>query len=154
MLGWPRRRTRILIYLMILVVTFVYFGISIYNDYYPPTIPIERFFEITVPEAATDVQARYDWVFQGGAFYLQFRLPAQDFEAFKTAVCRDGELGEDYNDWATRFRDTQEPDWFLTDPASISVSARCLQPIGADIDLMVDRSDADVFAIYLRGSRS
>lgn len=104
------------------------FAISIYQDYYPPTKPIERFFHISIPKDASMVQAQYIWVFQGGDFFLQFKLPSQSFDDLKTKLCGDQEFGTEYNQEASRSWGDATPDWWLPDPTSISVSAECVIP--------------------------
>jgi hypothetical protein len=143
------RKYRLIVYVAILVI----FAVWILQDYYPQTKPIERFFHISVPKDASEVQAQYIWVFQGGDFFLQFKLPSQSFDDLKTKLCGDQEFSTEYNPEASRSWGDATPSWWLTDPASISVSAECVIP-GEFItfDFFVDRSDANLFAIYMRGS--
>jgi hypothetical protein len=144
------RKYRIIIYLAVIAAAILIFAISIYQDYYPPTKPVERFFHISIPENAIDVQAQYDWAFQGGNYFLQFKLPSESFDDFKRKVCGDQELSADFNQEADQYRD-MTPSWWLPDVTSISVSARCLFPRGGDFEFFVDRSDENLFAIYMRG---
>ena len=146
------KKTRWIIYTAIFSATILIFAVLIYQDYYPPTKPIERFFHISIPEDAIDVQAQYDWVFQGWRFYVQFKLPSPSFNDLKLKVCGDQALGTEYNQEASRPRNTA-PIWWLADPTSISVSARCVIPgTLTSFDFLVDRSDANLFVIYMRGS--
>jgi hypothetical protein len=142
----------LIIYLTIISAAILILAVSIYQDYYPATNPIERVFLISVPKEASEVQAQYNWVLPGGGFYLQFSLPSQSFDDLKLRVCGDQEFGSEYNREANRsWGDT--PSWWLPDPASISISAECVIP-GELIpfDFFVDRSDANLFVIYMRGS--
>jgi hypothetical protein len=147
------RKYRIIAYLTIISVATLIFAVSIYQDYYPATKPIERVFHISIPKEASEVQAQYNWVFQGGEFYLQFRLPSQSFDDLKLRLCSDQEFGTQYNSRATEYWGSTQPSWWLPDLTSISVSARCVIP-GKQIafDFLVDRSEANLFMIYMRGS--
>jgi hypothetical protein len=146
------RKYRLIIYLTIISAAILIFAISIYQDYYPPTKPIERFFDISVPKDASEVQAQYNWIFQGGEFYLQFRLPSQSFDELRLQLCGDQEFGTEYNQEASKsWSDT--PDWWLPDPTSILVSARCVIPGRLIVfDFLVDHSDTNSFMIYMHGS--
>jgi hypothetical protein len=143
------RKYRLIVYVAILVI----FVVWVLKDYYPPTKPIERFFHISIPKDAIEVQAQYIWVFQGGEFYLQFKLPSQSFDDLKTKLCGDQDFGTEYNREASRPWGDTNPSWWLPNLTSISVSAECVIP-GELIpfDFLIDRSDANLFMIYMRGS--
>lgn len=143
------RKYRLIAYVAILVV----FVVWILQDYYPPTKPIERFFHISIPKNASEVQAQYIWVFQGGDFFLQFKLPSQSFNDLKLKLCGNQEFGTEYNREASLSWGDATPSWWLPDPTSISVSAECVIPGRLiSFDFLVDRSDANFFVIYMRGS--
>jgi hypothetical protein len=145
-----KKKYRFILYFTILIIFAIWVGIWYVQDYYPATKPVERYFGVSLPEDATDVQAQYNWAFQGGNYFLQFKLPSQQFDAFKRKVCGDQELSADYNQEATRNR-VGTPGWWLPDITSISVSSRCLFPEGGYFEFYVDWSDENLFFIYMRG---
>jgi hypothetical protein len=148
-----KKKYRFILYFAVLIIFAIWIGMWILQNYYPATKPIERFFLISVPKDASEVQAQYNWVFQGGAFFLQFKLSSQGFDDLKLKLCGDQEFGTEYNREASRSWGEITPSWWLPDPTSISVSAECVIP-GELIpfDFFVDRSEANLFDIYMRGA--
>jgi hypothetical protein len=127
------------------------YGALLYDTYYPPLKPIQRDLGIPIPDDAEDVQAQYTWGFQGGSFHLQFGIAPASLEVFRMGLCGEQEFNTEQNRWAQIPWGTR-PDWFLTNPDSISVSVRCFAPGGANIDIFVDESDSTLYRVYIRGS--
>jgi hypothetical protein len=144
-------RKRLPFYLAVLVISCGVYAAVLYDTYYPPLKPIQRYLGTSIPEDAEDIQAIYTWVFQGGRFHLQFGIPSGSLNSFVTYLCGENDLSSENNRIAQQNRHA-DPEWFLNNPDSISISARCFTLGGANIDILVDESDSTSYRVYIRGS--
>ncbi len=91
--------------------------------------------------------------FRGSSFYLQFSIPTERFADFVDRIC-DPEteaLNVENNTFANPRR-TSWPEWFLTDPAAITVSNQCIvESSGVYVDVFVDQNNSDVYKVYMHG---